>query len=163
MGRLDGKKVAIRPMQDVLAMTTMNFADEVVPTERLDELPGDEVKTTKRELDVAQQLVESLAGPFEPERYQDTYREAVLEMIERKAQGEEIAVQPPVEEPATEAPDLMSALKASLDEVRSRGGGDEAKAPKPRRRAPATAGAGGSSNGSGAAAKKPKSGSTRKR
>ena len=150
--------VAIRPMEGVLAMTTMNFADEVVPTDRLDELPGDEIKTTKRELDVAQQLVESLAGPFEPDKYHDTYREAVLEMIERKAAGEEIAVQPPPEEPATEAPDLMSALKASLDEVRSRGGEEPAK-PR-RRRAPATSG---SRNGSGGTKKKPKAGSARKR
>ena len=125
--------VAIRPMDDALAMTTMNFADEVVATDRLDELPGEEVKTTKRELDVAKQLVDSLAGPFEPDKYQDTYREAVLDLIERKAQGEEIAVQPPAEPAVTEAPDLMSALKASLDEVRSRGG---AAAPKPAPSAP---------------------------
>ena len=47
-----------------------------------------EIKTTKRELDVAKQLVESLAGDFEPDKYSDTYREEVLDMIERKAQGE---------------------------------------------------------------------------
>ena len=141
--------VAIRPMDGALAMTTMNFADEVVPTDRLEELPGDEVKTTARELEIAKQLVDSLVSPFEPDKYQDTYREAVLELIERKAQGEEIAVAPPVQQPATQAPDLMSALKASLEEVRSRGG----EAPAPRRRARSDATADGASpNGSDASA-----------
>ncbi len=143
--------VAIRPMDDVLGMTTMNFADEVVPTDRLDELPGDEVKTTKRELDIAKQLVESLAGPFEPDKYHDTYRQSVLELIERKAAGEEIAVQPPVEERPTKAPDLMSALKASLEEVRSRGAGAGAAPARKRSRAAATDGAA-AGNGAGTGA-----------
>jgi DNA end-binding protein Ku len=147
--------VAIRPMDDVLAMATMNFADEVVPPDRLEELPADDVKTTKRELDIAKQLVDSLAGPFEPDKYQDTYREAVLNLIERKAQGEEITIQPPAEEPVSQAPDLMSALKASLDEVRSRSGGGDTGAAAPRKRARSGAGAGATSNGSGGAAKKP--------
>ena len=69
---------------------------------------------------MAKQLIDSLAGDFEPEKYRDTYRQEVLELIERKAQGKEIAVQPPPEEPAEPAPDLMSALKASLEAVRER-------------------------------------------
>ena len=115
--------VALRPMGDALGMATMLFADEVLPPDRLDELAdATEVKTTKRELDVAKQLVDSLAGDFEPERYHDTYRADVLAMIERKAQGEEIAVQPAPEEISEPAPDLMSALKASLEAVRAREG-----------------------------------------
>ena len=129
--------VALRPMGDVLGMATMLFADEIVPPDRIDDLPepGD-VKTTDKELAIAKQLVESLAGPFEPERYRDTYREEVLALIERKAAGEEIAVQPAVEEPPTEVPDLMSALQASLDEVRKRTGGDDAEAKPKRKKAP---------------------------
>jgi DNA end-binding protein Ku len=133
--------VALRPLGDVLAMTTMNFVDEIVDASQLEELPGDEVATTDRELAVARQLIGSLAGPFEPEKYHDTYRETVLGMIERKAQGEEVAVQPVAEQPAPQAPDLMSALQASLDQVRARtGGGDgDGAAPKeepaPRKRA----------------------------
>jgi len=93
----------------------------VLAPERLDEVSdAEEVKTTKRELAIAEQLVESLAGDFEPDKYRDTYREQVLAMIERKAQGETIAVQPAPEEDAAPAPDLMSALKASLDAVRAR-------------------------------------------
>jgi DNA end-binding protein Ku len=115
--------VAIRPMGDVLAMATMIFADEVLPADRLDEVSdAAEVKTTKRELDMAKQLVGSLAGDFEPEKYRDSYREQVLALIERKAQGEEIVVRPEPEVLAAPAPDLMSALKASLNAVRAREG-----------------------------------------
>jgi DNA end-binding protein Ku len=121
--------VAIRPMGDVLAMTTMIFADEVVDVDKLDDIPDpDEVSTTDRELAIAKQLVESLAGDFEPGKYHDAYREEVLAMIERKAAGEEIAVQPVTEDAGAPVPDLMSALKASLDAVRKDGkaGGDGA-------------------------------------
>jgi DNA end-binding protein Ku len=132
--------VALRPMGDVLGMATMIFADEILPPERLDEVAeAGEIKTTKRELDVAKQLVDSLAGEFEPSRYSDTYRADVLALIERKAQGEKIAVQPAPEEVAAPAPDLMSALKASLDAVRAREGegGGKARKKAPAKKAPA--------------------------
>jgi DNA end-binding protein Ku len=131
--------VALRPIGDALGMATMLFADEVLPPDRLDEVAeASEVKTTKRELEIAEQLVESLAGDFEPGKYSDTYREDVLALIERKAQGEEISVQPPPEELTAPAPDLMSALKASLDAVREREGERAAAKPKkPARKAPA--------------------------
>jgi DNA end-binding protein Ku len=120
--------VAVRPMGDALGMATMLFADEVLSPDRLDEVAdAAEVKTTKRELDIAKQLVDSLAADFEPDAFRDTYREQVLELIERKAQGKAIAVQPTPEVLAAPAPDLMSALKASLDAVREREGGEEAK------------------------------------
>jgi DNA end-binding protein Ku len=104
---------------------------------------------------MARQLVDSLAGEFDPTKYQDTYREEVLALIERKAEGKEIAVQPPPEEESGEAPDLMAALQASLAEVRRRTGGDgdgDAAAPK-RKRAPASAN--GKSAKSGTAGKAP--------
>jgi DNA end-binding protein Ku len=132
--------VAIRPIGEALGMATMIFADEILSPDRLDEIAETrEVTTTKRELEIAIQLVESLAGEFEPEKYHDSYREEVLSLIERKSQGEEIAVQPPPEEVAAPAPDLMSALKASLDAVRSReeAAADGAAKRKPARKAPA--------------------------
>src|ERR1700694_7123 len=132
--------VAIRPMGDALGMATMIFADEVTPAESIDEIAeAAKVKTTKRELEMAVQLVSSLAGDFEPERYRDSYRQEVLDLIERKAQGEEIAVAPAPEEVSEPAPDLMSALKASLEAVRAREGADaQAKPSKPAaKRAPA--------------------------
>ncbi len=135
--------VAVRPMGDVLGMATMLFADEVLSPDRLDEVAeAAEVKTTKREMDIAKQLVDSLAGDFDPQAFRDTHREQVLELIERKAAGEEIAVQPQSEEPAA-APDLMAALEASLAAVRS----DDAES-KPRRRESAK-----SADGNGAGGK----------
>lgn len=147
--------VAIRalPDHDVLEMATMLFADEVVDPDRLDDIPGaDDVRTNDRELAIAKQLVESLAGAFEPEKYKDTYREAVLAMIEKKAAGEEIVVAEPEEE-AAPAPDLMSALKASLDAVRKTSGstGDDGDADEKPKRKRAT------SSSSGATRSKPKS------
>jgi DNA end-binding protein Ku len=128
--------VAIRAMGDVLEMATMLFADEVSSPDRLDELPDPkEVKTTKREVDIAKQLIGSLAGDFEPDKYRDTYREDVLALIERKAEGKEIAVQPEAEEEQAPAPDLMSALKASLAAVREHGERDGDGAAKPRKAA----------------------------
>jgi DNA end-binding protein Ku len=111
--------VAIRPDHEgrVLMMETMIFADEVVPKEDLDGLPeAEELKVSDREVKMAQQLIDSLATEFEPARYKDEYREKVLELIEAKAAGEEIAVAPEAPAPA-KVPDLMAALEASLAAV----------------------------------------------
>ena len=137
--------VAIRPLadHDVLEMATMLFADEVVDPARLDDIPAaEDVKTNKREIDIAKQLIESLAGEFEPTKYKDTYREAVLAMIEKKAAGEEIVIQA-AEEEAAPVPDLMSALKASLDAVRERTDDDAGDDAKPKRKRASSAKSGG--------------------
>jgi DNA end-binding protein Ku len=121
---------ALRPTGGVLTLSTMLFGDEVLQPDRLDELDGvEEAEATKRELTMAQQLIESLSTEFEPTKYHDEYRERVLDLIERKAAGEEIAVQPEAEEPAA-APDLMAALEASLAAV----GDEEPERPKPKRK-----------------------------
>jgi DNA end-binding protein Ku len=126
--------VAVRPMGVALGMATMLFPDEVLPPDRLDEVvEASKAKTTKREVDIAKQLIDSLAADFEPAKFRDTYRDEVLAMIERKAEGKEIAVQPPAEEVRAPAPDLMSALKASLDAVRGAGDGNGAAKPKPKK------------------------------
>ena len=101
------------------------FSDSNSP-DSLDELPDESAEASERELGMARQLIESLASEFDPGKYADTYREQVLEMIERKAQGEEIAVQPAPEEPA-KVPDLMAALEASLAAVKETGDGGERK------------------------------------
>ena len=122
--------VAIRPAGDVLMMETMIFADEVVPSGQIDELPdADSLQASERELRMAQQLIASLSTEFDPGKYHDEYREKVLELVERKAQGEEIMVQPEAERPA-QVPDLMAALEASLAAVKG-GGDDGAAKPKP--------------------------------
>jgi DNA end-binding protein Ku len=109
--------VAIRPAPgNVLTMETMLFADEVVPPDEIEDLPeAKDLKASERELKMAQQLIDSLSSEFEPEKYRDEYREKVLELIERKAAGEEIAVQPVTDEEEEPVPDLMAALKASLE------------------------------------------------
>jgi DNA end-binding protein Ku len=126
---------ALRATDDgVIAMSTMNYGDEVVSPETLDELDAaEEAETTDRELTMARQLIDSLSSDWEPDKYHDTYRERVLELIERKAAGEEIAVQP-AEEPAP-VPDLMAALEASLAAVKSDGGDSKAKASRPKKSA----------------------------
>jgi DNA end-binding protein Ku len=111
--------VAIRPAGDVLTMETMLFADELIPADGLDELPESDVKATDRELSMARQLIEAQATEFDPSKYRDEYRESVLDLIERKAAGEEIAVQPMAEE-REEVPDLMAALEQSLAAARER-------------------------------------------
>lgn len=107
--------VSIRPMREVLVMTTMSFADEVVEPDRLKSPTGDE-RISERELDVACRLVESLAAPFDPSKYHDSYRESLLDLIERKTRGQEqepVTMAPVVEEDTRPA-DLMNALMASL-------------------------------------------------
>jgi DNA end-binding protein Ku len=122
--------VAIRPHRDgdLLVMETMVFADEVNGIEDIDDLPdAKELKVSERELKMARQLIESLTDTFDPGKYKDEYREKVLELIEAKADGQEIAVQPEAPEPA-KVPDLMAALEASLAAVRS--GDEDGEKPK---------------------------------
>lgn len=133
--------VAVRPMGDVLAMATMLFADEVVDPKTIEDLAGvGDIETTEKELGIAKQLIESLAGPFDPGKYRDSYRDAVMEMIERKASGEQIVDAPGVPEDENEAPaDLMAALKASIAAVQAKSAiaesvGDSAVAGSPAKK-----------------------------
>src|SRR5215212_6571297 len=109
---------AIRPMNDALTMATMRFHDEVVSPEELDGvIPDEEEKPQKRELEMAKTLIDSLSSDFEPEKYRDEYREELMALIERKAEGK--TVEPVSEKPKpTKAPDLMAALEESLAAVR---------------------------------------------
>jgi DNA end-binding protein Ku len=134
--------VALRPIGDVMAMTTLVYPDEIVDPSTLDEIPAaEDVKTSDKELTIARQLVESLAEPFEPASYRDTYRAQILDLIERKAAGETVVVQAPEAGDDAPVPDLMAALKASLDAVRGKDGTPASNgAPaKGRKRAPVPA------------------------
>jgi DNA end-binding protein Ku len=126
--------VAIRPAPgNVLMMETMIFADEVVDPEDIEDLPeAKDLEASDRELRMAQQLIDSLSSDFEPQKYRDEYREKVLELIERKAAGEEIAVQPEAPEPK-QVPDLMAALEASLAAVKGDSAGD-GKSSQPKKK-----------------------------
>src|SRR3954465_13078156 len=103
--------VAIRPLNGVLCLETMRYADEVLAPDR--EQIDSEAQPSERELDMARQLVSTLAGEFDPEKYRDEYREEVLALIDKKAAGEEIVAPSTPEEPA-KVLDLMAALEASL-------------------------------------------------
>jgi DNA end-binding protein Ku len=127
--------VAIRPRNGALAMETMLFADEVIAADALDELQADgDHQTSDRELTMARQLIDSLASEFEPEKYKDEYRERVLDLIERKAQGETIVIEEPEAEPK-EVPDLMAALEASIAQSKKPAAAKKKRAPAKKKAA----------------------------
>jgi len=105
---------AVRPMGKALALSTMLYHDEVVDQTELDGLPASDAKPREKELHMAEQLVESLAAEFEPKKYKDTWREEVMGLLEKKAEGEEIVSEAPEEEPRGKVVNLMEALQRSL-------------------------------------------------
>src|SRR5258706_7223750 len=104
---------ALRPEDGALVLETMHFNDEVMPVDKVDGVPH-KAKADERELKMASQLIESLSTKFKPEKYHDTYREAVKEIIEKKAEGEEIVTPTVAKESKGRATNLMAALEASL-------------------------------------------------
>lgn len=121
--------VRLTPAEERLdePLETMFFPDEVRDRSEVEGLTG-EVELSRRERDVAAQIIDSLSSDWQPERYHDTYREQVLDLIQRKAEGEQVVTERPR---PTEAPvvDLMAALEASLQAAR---GGVAAVAPRSR-------------------------------
>jgi DNA end-binding protein Ku len=103
--------VSVRPVDGVLRMQVMRFADALVDPDKLD-VDEPSKKPGKREIDMAGMLVETLAAEFDPKRYADTYRERVLAVVKAKEKGEEISIPEP--EAPEEGDDLMAALEASL-------------------------------------------------
>jgi DNA end-binding protein Ku len=124
---------AVRPMGKALALSTMLYADEVVALDDLEGLP--EAKPGERELKMAEQLVKSLAGEFDIEKYRDEYRAQVLALLEKKAEGEEIVAEPEAAEPRGKVVNLMDALQKSLAAARDRG--EVRHKPEPRHKAAA--------------------------
>jgi DNA end-binding protein Ku len=109
---------AIRPLDGVLAMSTMRFADEVVPRKDIDDLPSRRSKPAPAELRMAVQLIDSLAGDWDPKRYKDTYVEELRDRIEAKEAGKEVVAEAPAEQGGADVIDLSEALQRSLDEAR---------------------------------------------
>jgi len=131
---------AVRALQDVIILQTMRFADEIVPESQL-EIPKARKQATKLEVQTAQLLIDQLDADFEPGRYQDSYREDVLALIERKAQGE--AIEPPAPEHVTREADLLDVLKQSIERHGARRRRASAKPAAPKRGAGAGDGKGG--------------------
>ena len=99
----------------------MRFDDEDVPIAELEDvLPEKAPKANKREQEMAEQLIESLSTDFEPSAYHDEYREQLLSLIERKAEGKEIVASEAEAPKATKTPDLMAALEESIAAVKDR-------------------------------------------
>jgi DNA end-binding protein Ku len=110
---------AIRPLDNVLAMSTMRFADEVVPRKDVDELPSRRARPDAKALRMATQLVDSLAGEWDPKQYHDTYTEELRQRIADKQAGKELTVASE-REPTAKVVDLMEALAASVESAKGR-------------------------------------------
>jgi DNA end-binding protein Ku len=111
---------ALRPTEGVICLETMHFADEVTRAKDVEDAPRD-IKVDSRELGMAERLIEGLTTEFKPEQYHDEYRERLMEVIKKKAHGEDVVVRPHKAEKETRASDLMAALEASLAKARKKG------------------------------------------
>ena len=143
---------AIRPLDGALAMSTMRFADEVVPRKKIDGIPSARSKPAPKELKLASQIIDSLASDWDPKRYHDTYTEELRDLIERKAKGEKITVDDDRggadrqgRRPHGGAPGQPRSGRAPAPARRGEGGGQEGErgveaqdgTKRPRRRDPA--------------------------
>ncbi|WP_442601876.1 non-homologous end joining protein Ku [Paenibacillus sp. KN14-4R] len=109
--RSKGSLAALRVIDNCIAMETIFYPDEIRSISQVPNLP-EQITVNDKELTMAKMLIEQLTTPFEPEKYQDDYRAAMVEAIERKVAGQEIQAAPTA--PQTNVVDLMSALQASI-------------------------------------------------
>jgi DNA end-binding protein Ku len=121
---------AIRPLDGALAMSTMRFADEVVPRSEVDGVPDRRTKPDPKMLRMANQLVDSLTTDWDPRRYHDTFTEELRERIQAKRAGRKLEIEPD-EGAEPKVIDLMQALEDSVKGA----GADRRGRRKPRRRA----------------------------
>jgi DNA end-binding protein Ku len=128
----------LRIYNDTIALETMFYADEIRSTEELT-VPGENMEVSERELNMAVSLVDMLYGTFDHEQYHDNYRQALLDVIEKKAEGLEIEAPEPV---AAKITDLTEALRASVEEARRRKQASGATAEAAAQQEPAAAGNG---------------------
>lgn len=110
---------AIRASPKALTMSYLLYGDEVVPVEDIEGLPEGLPKVDKRELTMAKQLIETLSADFDPSKYKDEYREAVLELIRKRAKGETVTVKAAAAK-AGKVTDLAEALEETLKLVREK-------------------------------------------
>src|ERR1044072_9310150 len=115
---------ALRPWNGVLVLETMYYADEVVKPESA----GSKAKLRKAEVEMAKSLVENLSAKFDPEKYDDTYRKELLELLRAKEGGKPLPE--PDEEPEGEVVDLMAALRESVEQTQKKKGGGGKRARK---------------------------------
>ncbi len=107
----------LRIRDGVIVLEKMFFADEIRPTH---DVGAGDAKADKRELEMASELIDRFSGNFEPDKYEDTYRERLVEVVEAKRKGKEVHAEAVVE--PEEPEDLLAALRASLEAAGSRRG-----------------------------------------
>ena len=103
---------ALDPFEDTMVLTTLHWPDEIRSTKELD-LPAEDFDFKPAEMKMAEQLVEAMTDSFDPSKYKDEYREALLQVINAKVEGQEIVAPEPVAESANLV-DLMKLLEASV-------------------------------------------------
>ena len=118
--------VALRVRDGLLSLVTMRFADEIRPTDKLD-LPGKKDQPSKKEVDQAVALIEELSTDWDPSRYKDRHRDRLRKVIRDKQKGKTIKAPSAPETPAA-VPDLMAALRESLEAARGGDGDGDGKA-----------------------------------
>jgi DNA end-binding protein Ku len=110
--------VLIRELEERLTLTTLRFHDEVRPTKGIP-TPTKKQQPAKKEVDQAVALIEALACPWDPDRYEDSYQKRLKSIVRRKRKGQTIEVPEEEKEPSP-VPDLMAALEQTLEDVKSR-------------------------------------------
>jgi DNA end-binding protein Ku len=111
---------AVRPRDGALVLSTMVYADEVNDPAEIGEIAGlADIDVSEKELGMARQLITSLSDDFDADRFEDTYRQRVLELIEAKAAGKTELVAPPAALTEDKVVDLMAALEASVKEAKA--------------------------------------------
>src|SRR5215475_9275753 len=108
---------ALRPRDGLMALEQMYFADEV---RSLDDVKPTKASVSKEELAMAEQLIDNFAGAFDPRKYKDSYRDKLCEIIRAKRSGKEVQKPPEVDEKAP--PELLEALRASIEAAGGRRG-----------------------------------------
>jgi DNA end-binding protein Ku len=138
-GRMAVAKIALRDRErlaalhatgDVLLMNTLHWPDEIRSAEGLKGLEG-ETKINPKELEMAKALIESLADSFDPSRYKDEYREAVMRVVQAKIDGE--VIEAPAVPQTAKVMDLMEALRASVDAAKKSRAAREKAAPEAKK------------------------------
>jgi len=110
---------AVKPDGGALMLDTMHFADEINDGNGL-QIPAESTKASGKELEMAEKLIGMMTSEFEPDKYKDTYREAIMEVIEKKSKGQALKVKAKRKEITTNVVDIMSKLKASLESTGKR-------------------------------------------
>jgi len=125
---------AVRATETGLIVSTLAYADEIVPTDSIPEIAELDVEATEKERAMAVMLIDSMTVPLDLAQYRDTYRDAILDVIQRKAAGEIIATPEPVSTAEAPVADIMAALEASLAAAKERA--EPAKKPARRSKTP---------------------------